>query len=124
MEAKLLETFFEMTNTIKLYHWKTTSYAEHKATDELHERISSHVDKFVEVLLGKMVPTRITYKKTTTPISDCSDKVTFNNHIIRFRNVLLELRNLLDPKNDSDLINIRDEMLADINQFLYLFSLS
>jgi hypothetical protein len=124
MEAKLLETFFEMTNTIKLYHWKTTSYAEHKATDELHERISGHVDKFVEVLLGKMAPNRITYKKTTTPISDCSDKATFNNHIIRFRGILIELPSLLDPKNDTDLINIRDEMLADINQFLYLFSLS
>jgi hypothetical protein len=124
MEAKLLETFFEMTNTIKLYHWKTTSYAEHKATDELHERISGHVDKFVEVLLGKMTPNRIQYKKTTTPISDCSDKATFNNHIIRFRGILIELPSLLDAKNDTDLINIRDEMIADINQFLYLFSLS
>jgi hypothetical protein len=124
MEAKLLETFFEVTNTIKLYHWKTTSYSEHKATDELHENISSHVDKFVEVLLGKMVPNRITYKKNTTPITDCNDRAAFTNQIIRFRNVLLELPNLLDPKNDSDLINIRDEMLADVNQFLYLFSLS
>ena len=47
MEAKLLETFFEMTNTIKLYHWKTTSYAEHKATDELHERIAC--SKFIQL---------------------------------------------------------------------------
>ena len=52
MEAKLLETFFEITNTIKLYHWKTNSYSVHKATDELHERLSGHIDKFVEVLLG------------------------------------------------------------------------
>jgi hypothetical protein len=124
MEAKLIETFFEMTNTIKLYHWKTTSYAEHKATDELHERISGHVDKFVEVLLGKMVPTRINYKKNTTPITECNDRAAFTTQIVRFRNVLLELPSLLDPKNDTDLINIRDEMLADINQFLYLFSLS
>ncbi len=48
-----------MLNTIKLYHWKTTSYSEHKATDELHERLSGHIDTFVEVLLGKMVPNRI-----------------------------------------------------------------
>lgn len=124
MEAKLLETFFEMTNTIKLYHWKTTSYSVHKATDELHKRLSGHIDKFVEVLLGKMAPNRIQYKKSTTPITDCSDKVDFSNKIVRFRSVLLELPNLLDPKNDTDLISIRDDMLADINQFLYLFSLS
>jgi hypothetical protein len=28
----------------------------------------------------------------------------------------------LDEKTDSDLLNIRDEMLANINQFLYLLT--
>jgi hypothetical protein len=124
MEAKLLETFFDMLNTIKLYHWKTTSYAEHKATDELHERLSGHIDTFVEVLLGKMVPNRIQYKKSTAPIHDVADKVTFQNHMIRYRTILIELSNVLDSKADTDLLNLRDEMLSNINQFLYLFSLS
>jgi hypothetical protein len=124
MEAKLLETFFDMLNTIKLYHWKTTSHAEHKATDELHERLSGHIDTFVEVLLGKMVPNRIQYKKSTAPIHDVNDKNAFQGHMIRYRNVLIELSNVLDSKTDTDLLNIRDEMLSNINQFLYLFSLS
>jgi hypothetical protein len=124
MEAKLLETFFEMLNTIKLYHWKTTSYAEHKATDELHERLSGHIDTFVEVLLGKMVPNRIQYKKSTAPIHDVNDKAAFVTHMVRYRNILIELSNVLDSKSDTDLLNIRDEMLSNINQFLYLFSLS
>ncbi len=124
MEAKLIETFFEMTNTIKLYHWKTTSYSEHKATDELHERLSGHIDKFVEVLLGKMVPNRINYKKNSTPIHDFSDKDAFIGIIVHYRGILIELSNMLNSSKDSDLLNIRDEMLADINQFLYLMSLS
>jgi len=124
MEAKLLETFFDMLNTIKLYHWKTTSYAEHKATDELHERLSGNIDTFVEVLLGKMVPNRIQYKKSNAPIHDVNDKATFVTHMIRYRNILIELSNVLDSKTDTDLLNIRDEMLSNINQFLYLFSLS
>lgn len=124
MEAKLLETFFEMLNTIKLYHWKTTSYSEHKATDELHERLSGHIDTFVEVLLGKMVPNRIQYKKSTAPVHDVNDKAAFQSHMVRYRNILIELSNVLDSKADTDLLNIRDEMLSNINQFLYLFSLS
>jgi hypothetical protein len=124
MEAKLIETFFEMTNTIKLYHWKTTSYSEHKATDELHERLSGHIDKFVEVLLGKMIPTRINYKKNSTPIHDFSDRVAFIAIIVHYRDILVELSNVLDSRKDTDLLNIRDEMVADINQFLYLMSLS
>jgi hypothetical protein len=30
----------------------------------------------------------------------------------------------LDKERDSDLLNIRDEILADVNQFLYLLTLT
>jgi len=30
---------------------------------------------------------------------------------------------IFDEKIDSDLLNIRDEMLGDLNQFLYLLTL-
>ena len=52
-KSHIVRIFIEMLNLIKLYHWKTRSYAQHKATDELYERLNSHIDKFVEVLLGK-----------------------------------------------------------------------
>ena len=42
-----------MLNVVKIYHWKTFSYATHKATDELYEELNENIDKFVEVLLGK-----------------------------------------------------------------------
>jgi len=29
-----------MLHTVKLYHWRTHSYSEHKATDNLHEALS------------------------------------------------------------------------------------
>ena len=45
--------FLYILNTIKLFHWKTTSYALHKATDDLHGKLSGLVDSFVEVMLGK-----------------------------------------------------------------------
>ena len=31
-----------MLNTIKLYHWKTYSYATHKATDDLYSKIGEN----------------------------------------------------------------------------------
>ena len=40
--------FMEMLNTIKIYHWSTLSYPTHKATDELHEKMSELVDSFIE----------------------------------------------------------------------------
>ena len=38
---------------IKLYHWKTRSYAQHEATDKLYESLNKHIDEFIEVLIGK-----------------------------------------------------------------------
>ena len=52
-EQEVVVKFLEILNTIKLFHWKTHSYATHKATDELYSKINDNVDTFVEVLLGK-----------------------------------------------------------------------
>ena len=52
-EQEIVVKFLETLNTIKLFHWKTHSYATHKATDELYSKINENVDTFVEVLLGK-----------------------------------------------------------------------
>ena len=32
--------FLEMLIMVKLYHWKTYSYAQHKATDELYTNLN------------------------------------------------------------------------------------
>ena len=45
--------FFEMLLMVKLFHWKTHSYATHKATDELYSKLNDDIDKFIEILLGK-----------------------------------------------------------------------
>ena len=45
--------FLETLMMVKLYHWKTHSYATHKATDQLYDSLNDNIDKFIEVLLGK-----------------------------------------------------------------------
>ena len=109
-----------MLNLIKLYHWKTRSYAQHKATDELYDRLNSHIDKFVEVLLGKC-ESRIHMVNGRIQLIDQNLK-TFKSKIYEYRGFLVDLNKYFDSKQDSDLLNIRDEILGDINQFLYLFT--
>lgn len=52
-KAIITENFLEMLNEIKIYHWNTHSFAQHKATDELYSQLNEHVDKFVEGYAGK-----------------------------------------------------------------------
>ena len=119
--AYIVKKFLELLNMVKLYHWKTRSYAQHKATDELYERLNKHIDEFVEVLLGKE-NRRVKMIEKSLRILDNNTSGEFKNHIYEFREFLVNLENSC-KKKDTGLLSIRDDLLIDINQFLYLMTL-
>jgi hypothetical protein len=118
----IIGVFMEMLHAIKLYHWNTHSYAEHKATDELHERLSSNIDKFVEVLLGKDA-SRLRHLNNKIRLLNLRSGDSFKNRIHEYREFMIGLTECFHSTRDSDLLSIRDEILADLNQFLYLMTL-
>ena len=138
-KSNIVRIFIEMLNLVKLYHWKTHSFAQHKATDELYEHLNEHIDKFVEVLMGKGTSkgadqgkgtikgstkynSRIHMVNQRIQLMDQNLK-TFKEKIYEYRAFLVDLTNILNSKQDTDLLSIRDEILADINKFLYLMTL-
>ena len=48
--SEIVRFFFTLQLNIKMYHWNTTSYARHKATDDFGGKLLSLIDKFVEQL--------------------------------------------------------------------------
>lgn len=119
MEA-LLETFFTMLHQVKLYHWTTMEYGVHKALDDLHGSLSGHVDKFVEVYIGR-------FKKQPLPAS-LSVSVKVQADVQKLEKYLESLRDTLRAvaktvAKESQLLNILDEMLGDVDQTLYLIHL-
>ena len=120
-KSHIVRVMLEMLNVVKLYHWKTHSYSQHKATDELYGRLNENIDKFVEVLLGKD-GSRIDMIEKNIYLKDYSETSDFKQKIYEYREFLKDLSIYFDNRNDSDLISIRDDILADINQFLYLMT--
>jgi len=116
-----VHTFLEILNTVKLYHWRTHSYAEHRATDDLYEELNKHIDQFVEVLLGKDA-SRIRMVDRRIQLMDVSTKTDLRKYIFECRAFLVDMNRFFDAKQDSDLMNIRDELLAIFNRFLYLLT--
>ena len=119
----LIKVFMEVLHMIKLYHWNTHSYSQHKATDELHERLSTNIDKFVEIMLGKQ-GSRIRHLGQHIHVFNSTNTQDFKNRIYGFREFMISMSDCFHKKRDTDLLNIRDEILADINQFLYLLTLN
>jgi hypothetical protein len=82
------------------------------------------MDKFIEVLLGKTgMRIDLTGKKQIS-LYDLSNTPQLINKVNSFKSYLVNLTNnkAINLMSNTDLLNIRDEMLGDMNQFLYLLS--
>ena len=112
----IVATLTEMLHTIKLYHWRTRSYSEHKATDNLHEALSEQVDNFVEKLLGSK-QTRATL--THLHMNAYNTLPGLKRRMEYYKRYLQGMPASLG----TDLLNVRDELLGSLNQFSYLLSL-
>jgi hypothetical protein len=116
----IVSTFFNMREQIKLYHWQTRSFAEHKATDDLIGKLDTNIDTFVEVYMGRYGRPVL---KRTLPVKNLT--VTGIRGFINKSGEWLSFKlPRMVKKTDTDLLNIRDEILADLNQIKYLFTLA
>lgn len=116
--------FFEMLLMIKLFHWKTHSYATHKATDKLYTKFNENMDTFIEVLLGKTGSRIELMNVKSISLVDLNNVNQLIKKINNFKNYLVGLtdKKAINSMANSDLLNIRDEILGDMNQFLYLLT--
>jgi hypothetical protein len=118
----IVQVFFHMLLNIKLYHWETIIFARHKASDDLHGELSDLIDTFVEVYMGRY--SRPEFKSSfdiKVKQLDDSNVTDVLNEYIKF--LKYELPKYV-KESDTDLLNIRDEMLSNLNKTLYLFTLT
>lgn len=121
----IVTMFLQMLNTVKLYHWKTSSYSQHKATDDLYSDLNDSIDTFVEIMLGKNGGSRVDLTGTKSlPLMDYTDVADFKREVEKYKAFLTGMSNdaALSVGSNSDLMNTRDEILAHLNQFTYLLT--
>lgn len=122
MSGEDINFFMTMREQIKVYHWQTKVYSRHKATDTVIEELDKNIDKYVEVYMGKYGRPKLSSRSNTIKLMNLSEPsaVKFVKQCIAY--LKKELVDGLSP-TDTDLVNIRDEMLSDLDQLLYLFTL-
>ena len=123
-QKEITVVFLEMLLMVKLFHWKTTSYSTHKATDELYTKLNSNIDEFIEVLLGKTGLRTDLMSNKNIKLVDLSSVDSLKREVASFKGYLISLNDNTTMKkmSNTDLYNIRDTILGDMNQFLYLLS--
>ncbi len=121
--ANIVHDFLEFSAQVKLYHWQTKVYARHVASDKLFGEINGLIDKFVEIYIGKNGRPTLPTNQRALKLDNFSDDamVVYLQKWVKY--LQDKLPEMLDKK-DTDLINIRDEMMGLINNTLYLFTFS
>jgi len=114
-------TFMQMQHQYKILHWQTTSFSQHKSFDEIVSSLMENTDEFIETYMGKYgrVIAANTFNITLANYKD-TDFMALTDKYIGF---LIGLNDMLDKSVDSDLLNIRDEILGSLNQLKYLLTL-
>ena len=122
MSADHIHFFLQLRNQIKLYHWQTRVYARHIATDQILEKLEKNIDSFVEIYIGKYGRPRVTGANASLTLQNLTEAGA--SRLIKAGIKYLQaLSKSLRGGVDSDLLNLRDEMVGDLNQLQYLFTL-
>lgn len=117
----LITNLLTIHNQMRVFHWQTQkkpgSFAQHQAFGTAYEDLDPLIDDFIEIFQGKngaiMGKDGFTIKLMN--LSDNFEAV-IDEYITFLRETVTQS---LEPEYDSDLLNIKDEMMAILNQTKY-----
>ena len=121
MKEQLILDLLSMQLQFKLLHWQTMGDAKHRLYGDVYDGLGGMIDEFVEIMMGKNGRPEFG-EESSISFKDISsiNMQTFLDDIVEF---LVGMSDTLDDRYDTDLLNLRDEMLALINKTKYLLTL-
>ena len=106
---------------LKVNHWQTKGYARHNAFGSTYDELQDLVDRYVEEAMGKYGRFILDDETKTIELVNLSE-IDFKGFINTLREALVQFTSQLD-QTDTNLLNIRDEILGLINKLGYLLTL-
>jgi hypothetical protein len=121
MKEELTLKLVQIQLQFKFLHWQTYGDAKHKAYGDIYDSLGNHIDLFVEIMMGKMG--RVEFEPEFSIIFQDIKSLSIQNFLDGITEFLVSMSDQLDSRYDTDLLNIRDEILGDINQLKYRLTL-
>lgn len=115
----IIDFFIHLQSQLRIMHWQTKSYARHVAYGMTYDAISDLADKFIEAYQGRYGRIQC---GTSIEIANINDE-----KLSKLLDECLEFLNNQEKlgikDGDTDLSNIRDEIIGTINKLKYLLTL-
>jgi hypothetical protein len=116
----MITELLTLQNQLRIYHWQTESYAEHKALDETYSTLNELIDEFIEGFQGK-------YAKIRSKEGFSLQLENYNGSMSGFIDKNIEFLTTMDKNLEEgynqELLNLRDEMVESLQKLKYLLTL-
>lgn len=106
---------------MRIAHWQTKGLGRHKAFGKFYDTIDGLIDTFLETAMGKYGRFTLDEESKIIQLSNLSE-IEIKGLINTVRESFVQMTDQLDP-SDTDLLNIRDEMLGELNHLAYRLTL-
>jgi DNA-binding ferritin-like protein len=106
---------------LKIFHWQTKGYARHKAFAKTRDELEDLMDSFIEEAMGKYGRFSLDEETKTIELFNLSELKPIEM-VETICQSFIGFTEELDPV-DTNLLNIRDEMLGLFQKLKYLLTL-
>lgn len=106
---------------MKICHWQTKSIARHEAFGDFYNDLDGLIDDFVEEAMGKYGRFVLDDETNVIQLANLSD-INLKGLVNTTREALVQMTDQLDS-SDTNLLNLRDEILGKLNKYSYLFTM-
>ena len=112
--ASLMRGIFEC----KLFHWSTVNFAAHESSGALANDMFEKMDSLVESMLSKCEKSALQTFQLELKVSAAE----FRNTLRQVQSMLrsLDSRQSSPFAHETQILNLRDDILSSIDKFLYL----
>ena len=121
MKEELILKLVQIQNQFRFLHWQTFGYSKHKAYGKIYENLGDLIDTFTESIMGKYG--RPEFESEFSIMVQDIKVMNIQNFLDGITEFLVGMTDQLDTRYDTDLLNLRDEMLGEINKLKYLLTL-
>jgi len=121
MKEEVIKKLVQIQLQWKFLHWQTFGDAKHRVYGEIYDGLGDLIDEFTETMMGKYG--RPDFQDEFGLMFQDIKVLKIQDFMDGITEFLVNLTEELDPKYDTDLLNIRDEMLGLINKSKFLLTL-
>ena len=113
--------FLGLQCQLKINHWQTKGFARHQAFGSTYDALQDLVDSFVEEAMGKYGRFSLDDETNTIQLANLSE-LDLKGFINTVKEALIQITSQVE-ETDTNLLNLRDEMLGLVNKLSYLLTL-